>query len=86
MMPPKKIRYGRSRELPLNVDLGLAVLCAVRDPGETFTFDQIAEACGCTNGNILLIQQRALRKLRNRLNHINRIYGEELKLCIAKNR
>lgn len=45
------------------VDLGLSVLCAIRQPGETFTFEVIAEACGVSKERIHQIEVGALDKL-----------------------
>ena len=45
------------------VDLGLSVLCAIRQPGETFTFEVIAEACGVSKERIRQIEVGALDKL-----------------------
>lgn len=49
------------------IDLGLALLSRIALPGVTYTHDEIAAWCGCTNGAILMIERKALKKLRNRL-------------------
>lgn len=49
------------------VDLGLALLSRIALPGVSYTHDEIAAFCGCTNGAILTIERKALRKLRTRL-------------------
>lgn len=46
-----------------DVDLGLSVLCAIRQPRETFTLQQIADACGTSRERIRQIQCAALDKL-----------------------
>lgn len=54
-------------EKTTRIDLGLAILDAVRVPGHRYTQEEIAAFCGCTRSMIFAIEQRALRKLRNRL-------------------
>lgn len=57
----------KASKLPRDWELGLAVLeCSAR-PGISFSQDQIACACGVTNGAVCNLEKRALRKLRNRL-------------------
>jgi len=46
------------------IDLGLAVLEAMRTPGTRLTHRQIAAFCGCTWQAIWQIEQKALLKLR----------------------
>jgi DNA-directed RNA polymerase sigma subunit (sigma70/sigma32) len=50
-----------------SVDIGLAVLSAIRKPHETFSCEQIAGVCGCSKQFINQIERRALAKLRRRL-------------------
>lgn len=54
-------------EKSLRIDLGLELLYIRRLRGVELTQDDIAAWCGCTDGSIFLIEQRALKKLRNRL-------------------
>jgi hypothetical protein len=72
-----KSRQTIDREVPDSgsqkterVDLGLAILQAVAIPGVCYTQEEIAAFAGCNRGNIYLIEKRALRKLRNRLQFI----------------
>ena len=44
---------------------GLRALGEIQAPGETFTRDQIAAACFCTEHNIRNIERRALAKMRD---------------------
>ena len=54
-------------EKSARIDLGVAILHALALPGVCYTQDEIAAFAGCAPGNIYLIEQRALKKLRNRL-------------------
>jgi DNA-binding CsgD family transcriptional regulator len=45
------------------IDRGLDTLLCTRSQGQTFTFAQIAAACGCTGEGIRRIERKALRKL-----------------------
>jgi DNA-directed RNA polymerase sigma subunit (sigma70/sigma32) len=49
------------------IDLGLAISRALMHPGQTRTLSELAAFCGCTRQNIHFIEQRALRKMRDRL-------------------
>ncbi len=55
---------GVTLERRREIGLGLAVLDAVREPGEVLTQTDIAEVCGCTSAAIQQIEAKALRKLR----------------------
>lgn len=46
------------------IDLGLAVIAAVRQPGEELSQTEIAEICGVSKLTIWRIEQKALEKLR----------------------
>jgi DNA-directed RNA polymerase specialized sigma subunit len=46
------------------IDLGLAIIAAVRRPGESLTLRDMAEICGCSKSAIWLIERAALKKLR----------------------
>jgi len=50
----------------INIDIGLSVLCAVQRPGETLTHKDIADVCLCNHNSIHQLEQRALKKLRER--------------------
>jgi len=45
--------------------LGLSILEAVQRPHEGFTQAAIADACGCTQANIYLLERNIKRKLAN---------------------
>lgn len=47
------------------IDLGLALLSVYAVPGVEYTRDEIATWCGCSDSFIYLIEQRALKKIRN---------------------
>lgn len=49
------------------IDLGLAIMCAVREAGAEFTQQEIALFCGCTRAMIGFIEQRAMAKVENSL-------------------
>lgn len=68
--------HGRAKTE--RVDLGLALLSAVAVPGVSYTYDEIAVWCGCTETNIFSIEQRALKKLRNALRFRDPGLGREL--------
>ena len=46
------------------VNLGLAILSSIRRPGVAYSYTDIACFAGCTDSNIKLIEQKALKKLR----------------------
>lgn len=54
--------YGKERQA--RTELGLELLLASRLPGATFSRNDIALWCGCTDVAIELIEKNALRKLR----------------------
>ena len=65
--PPKKHRVPKKGPGSVGHDAvlaGLRALGSIQAPGETFTRDQIAAACFCTEHNIREIEKRALRKMR----------------------
>ena len=69
---PAESRHGHARmslETARAIDAGLAALKAVQEPGQCFTQQEIADACGVTHQAIALIERRALRKLRFLLRH-----------------
>lgn len=64
----------RDRSVPMGgqaktrrIDLGLELLARVTRPGHGHSLQDIAAWCGCTRDAILLTEQKALKKLRNRL-------------------
>ena len=61
-----------------NIDLGLALLSVLRQPGECLTREDIAVWCDCRPQAIARIEQQALRKLRLRLQEeLQRAEAEE---------
>lgn len=60
------------------VNLGLALLSWYALPGVSYTCEEIAAWCGCTESAIHLIEQSALRKIRNRLRFIDPALGDGL--------
>lgn len=48
----------------INIDIGLSVLVAIAQRGETLTTYEIAEICECSQTSISQILRKALRKLR----------------------
>lgn len=57
----------RGRRLTRRINLGLSLLHLCAEPGVPLTRDDIAAWCGCSDGAILWIEQRAIRKLRRAL-------------------
>jgi hypothetical protein len=55
---------------PLRIDLGLAIAATHVTRGVGLTQREIAAYCGCSQQRIFQIEQRALRKLRNRLRFV----------------
>ena len=53
-------------EKSARIDLGLALLHAVRIPHIRYTRDEIAAWCGCTDSAIFLIEQQVRAKLYRR--------------------
>jgi hypothetical protein len=53
------------------IGLGLAILHAPHEPGECFSYTDIAEWCGCTPEAIKDIQEKALARLRRALERQN---------------
>ena len=49
------------------IDEALAQLMQTRKPGQTFSQDEIAQACGCHRRNIQFIEKRAIYKFTRRL-------------------
>ncbi len=69
------------------IDLGLSLLACLRKPGETLTAHDIAAWCGCSRAAIQTIEQRALRKVRQRLVEAtaDQELAQELKATLARN-
>ncbi len=64
----------------VDVDLALAVMCAITPPGVTWTRDAIAEITGMSHGGPYAIEARAIMKLRRRLQYTTaRDIGAELR-------
>lgn len=66
------------REKRERIDLGLAVFSLHAIPGICYTREEIALWCGCTDGAILLIEQKALRKIREFLQFRNKDLHSEI--------
>lgn len=68
-----KAKYGRrhlrSAERNHEIDLVLAVMCCLLQPGQRISRNVIAELTGLSHGGPFMIEQRALRKLRTRLRY-----------------
>ena len=47
-----------------DIDITLAVICVIAKEGETMTFTDMAELCGCSKSYIQHLQSSALKKLR----------------------
>lgn len=62
-----RIRKILSAKKQQEYDLGLAVLCAIRRPNQTFTQVQIAAACNVSQGAIYLIEKKTFKKVCNAL-------------------
>jgi hypothetical protein len=67
---------GRARSE--RVDLGLAILSCHALPGVCYSYQEIALWCGVTDGAIVAIAQRALRKIRKRLLFTSKDEGRDL--------
>ena len=63
----RKNAKNKDEERNKEIDLALAVMCAIRKPGETTTTRVIAEITGMSHEGPRVIEQRALKKLRKRL-------------------
>ncbi|MEN3329105.1 MAG: hypothetical protein V7638_3912 [Acidobacteriota bacterium] len=53
-----------------SIDAGLILLAEISPPGKQWSQAEIAEACGCSRGQIWSIESRALAKLRKRLERL----------------
>lgn len=61
-----------------DIDLALAVACALIRPGQCLSYRAIAEITGMSHGGPYVIGQRALKKLRTRLRYTtHRRLGQE---------
>ena len=68
----------RSPERNRQVDLALAVMCRLQQPGERVPHRIIAEVTGLAHSGVAAIERRALVKLRQRLTYtIERHFGAE---------
>lgn len=73
-------RYGisqiqRNPVRALEIDLGLAVMCAVREPGACYDSGQIAAVTGLSQAGVSYITRNALKKLR-RIPEVRRLLRE----------
>lgn len=61
------------------IDLALAVMCAIQKPGECLTHRAIAAVTGMGHAGSYMIEQRALRKIRTKLRFgADREVGQEV--------
>lgn len=65
--PNSVLRTAKSEE---DVDLALAVMCAMQSPGECFSYQVIAAVTGMSHGGPCYIEREALKKLRKRVRHL----------------
>jgi DNA-directed RNA polymerase sigma subunit (sigma70/sigma32) len=68
MVAPRKGKNG--------IDLGLAVIEAVRRPGEALSQQSIAEVCGVSKQTIQQIETKAMAKLRARLRELEALIDQ----------
>lgn len=72
-------QHVRSVERNHEVDLMLAVMCCLLQPGQRVSRNVIAELTGLSHGGPFMIEKRALRKLRTRLRYTGeRGFGKEM--------
>lgn len=58
--------HQMANDTELNIDLGLAVLNVLVEPGTIVTRNDIAEVCGCTKYHIEMLEKSALAKFKRR--------------------
>jgi len=58
---------GRKKE-GCDIDLGLAISALTLRYGQTRTYQEIADFCGCSKSAIQSIEGKAMRKIRIKLN------------------
>lgn len=65
----RKSTFGRGTGAAVSreVDLALAVMCSIQKPGEAVSSNVISEVAGMSHSAAWQIEQRALKKLRRRL-------------------
>jgi len=68
-----EVRSQRSEIRDGSIDAGLILLEKVTAPGQTWTQEEIAIACGCSRGYIWFLEKQALQKLRQ---HFHRLRSE----------
>lgn len=62
-----KVEGEHARPRCPNIDVGLAVICAVTPKATCWALRDIAEVCGCTFQAIQRIEKKALTKMRTRI-------------------
>jgi len=72
-------KHYRTAEENREIDLSLAVMCAVQIPGECVPRDVIAEITGMSHGGPWAIEQRAMMKIRKKLLYTDRELGNEIR-------
>lgn len=55
------------RPVNIDVEIGLDVICIYLTEGETLTWAEIADICGCSKSLIKSIEVNAIKKLRKKL-------------------
>lgn len=66
------------------VDLGLAIMERIAKPNTQYTLQEIAIFCGCSKAAVMLMEQKAMRKIRNN-SALMRIFSECMLVCKTTN-
>lgn len=59
--------------------LGLRKLCDEQTPGREYSVQEIAAACECDPNNIRILEKRALKRVRRRLQGVAAQHGLHIK-------
>ena len=60
-----KSRGKQNPVIEASIDAKLAELCALQQPGQTFTYREISAYCGWSHGGAFAVEAHALKKLRS---------------------
>lgn len=71
------MNHAQRQQHSRNIDMALAVLDIVREPGEALTLEEIADICGCTRSCVLKIERKALKKLRQNSGVLNQFHIDD---------
>lgn len=73
--PARVTRMSREEQLKKTkqIDLSLAVLDIVREPGKPLTAKIIADICGCSHTAIHDIEKKAIKKLKSRIDQLGSV-------------